>query len=934
MKKKNQLLAGIALTAFAIAPAYAQDQVADSGADDSDEGIVVTGIRGSLERGIAQKRNADVIVDAISAEELGKFPDNNVAESLQRITGVAISRDRGGEGRFVTVRGLGEEFNLLTFNGRRLATENAGREFSFDVLPSELISAAQVFKSSDSSQLEGSIGGLVNIETPKPLDRPGLNFSASLAGQYEGLADDVGLKGSALISQTFADDRFGILASFSYEQRDLRADTAETIAIDDGTDFNGDGVGDRLNAFTANITEEDRERIGATLVLQYQPSDDWTITLDGLYTSFSSPGISDVYSYFPNAPAIVPGSAVVDADNDVISQISSFEVSGDPFSNILDLVARRTESDTETYQFGGNIKGNFSDSFKVNLDVSYSRSDGARDNIGSDTGSGSFFVVGFPGAIFTQTANGTGVPDVQFTTQQADSIPGQVSLADLNPDGARFHFSRNTSNEVLDEIFTARADFELEFNDSVTFKFGGNYTDRTKENRLFDNVATQCGDTGIDVPRVGSNSFFCDRSLEFADFLTPDQLQGLFRSRTGGDLLNNISADIPRDFPQLDINIIETAFENLGAEIGEPSFLTATFNPTNSSLIEEQIWSGYVGVDLERDWGSVPIKANGGVRFVYTDLTSSSVGSTLTNIVIDNVSGNNNITVAEGADLSIENDYFEILPSLNVSAEFTPNLFARFGYSRSLSRPTFNDLSAAFAVTQINAGQESAAGGNPNLEPILADNVDLSLEYYGDNGFTASIAGFYKSLENFVANVNSVLPITIPNAVDLANNPLPPQTVNFDFSGPQNVGDAELYGVEIAAQYISNIGFGVSGNITLTESNLDTAAGTTRLEGTSDVSWNASVFYEGNGIQARASVNQRGDFLDATDGEGGFAEIVDTFTQVDISLSYDVTDNFTVFAEGINILNEQSFTFSERPSFLETFIDNGARWLFGVRANF
>ncbi len=946
MRIKTKLLIGATFGLALAMPAHAQEA---QGPEDEDSGdiIVVDGIRGSLERGLEVKRNSDSIVDAISAEELGKFPDTNVAESLQRITGVAITRDRGGEGRFVTVRGLGQEFNLLTYNGRRLATENEGREFSFDVLPSELISAAQIFKSTTADQVDGSIGGLVNIQTPRPLDNPGFKIAGSIAGQYESLGEDVGVKGSALISQTFAGDTFGVLASFSYQQRDIRTDTAESIAIDQSTDFNGDGVLDRLNSFNANINQEDRERIGATLVLQYSPSDDLEITLDGLYTSFSSPSSSSSFSYFPNPAAVT--AATVDENNDVVAQTVGF--GADPFSNIFDFVARSTESDTETFQIGLNVKETITDRLKAVADVSYSRASGTRDNIGSDAGSGSFFVVSFPGAEFTQTNTGNRVPDITFTSLPDITSTTQTSLDQLPASGARLHFSRNSSNEIVDEIFTAKIDFDYEIGDNANLKWGVNYTDRSKDNSVFDNTNTQCGNpegNSFDIPSLGAgaNSFFCDRSLLFTDFLDAGQLGQLLTPFDGEaeGFLSSTDANIPRNFQTVNIDIVEAAFQNLADTINTDngltgdaavqSFLTPVFNPTQSNQIDETIFSGYVATDFEGDFGSIPFKANAGVRFTYTDLRSSGVATELTAIAIDTVSGNNNITQNAAAIRVENNDYFEVLPTFNISLEATPNLFIRAGFSRSLSRPTFNDLSTVFAVTQINAGQEQASGANPLLDPILSNNLDFSIEYYGDSGLSLSAAGFYKDISNNVTNVNTVTPFTIPATDAITGAVLPDSVVDFLVTGPQNGDTAEVYGVELAAQQIFNNGFGISANLTLADSNATLEGISSQLENISDVSFNGSIFYEGNGIQARASVNQRGDFLGSTEGEGGFAEFVDTFTQVDVSLSYDVTQNITVFGEGVNILNEQSFTFSERDTFLETFIDNGARWLFGVRANF
>jgi len=934
--KKNLLACttGYAVMMMA-APVMAQD------ANTFEDEVIATGIRASLERGLDVKRNADSIVDAISAEELGKFPDTNVAESLQRITGVAITRSRGGEGQFVTVRGLGEEFNQLTYNDRVLATENIGREFSFDVIASELISAAQVYKSQTASQIDGSIGGLVNIETAKPLNNPGFHAAGQIATQYESLGEDFGIKASGVISNTFNNDTIGLLASVAYQQRDIRTDTAESIAIDQSTDFNGDGVNDRLNSFNANINNEDRERLGGTLAFQYAPNDDLELTIDGLYTRFESPSLSSSYSYFPNPPVV--SGAVVDANNDVVSQTSNFDPAN-PFSNIFDFVARRAEADTDTFQIGANFKNRANDTITYELDASYSRADGIRDNIGSNNGSGSFFVVSFPGANFTQTAAGR-VPNIDFTALPNVNATQTVSIDQLPAEGARLHFSRNSSNEIEDEVFTLKGDLGFEIDDTSKITVGAQYIDRTKSNNVFDNSDSGrfCGDGNIALPDVGpdANAFFCDRSLLFSSFLDAGQLSQLLIPFNGEDegFLASTDANIPRNFLTPNIDIVEQAFEGLAAQTGQPSFLTPVFNPTLSSEIEESTIAGYVQADFEGEFGGVPYRANAGVRAVYTDLTSSGEGSDLVSITLDPIgtggSGNNAISVDTSGVEVAENDYFDVLPSFNIAFDVKDNLIVRGGFSRSLTRPTFNDLRTAFSVDQINEGQEQSSGGNPQLEAVRSNNVDFSAEWYGDNGLSLTGAVFYKDISDFITNVNTVQPETVPEGLNIqTGEPTGPVTIDFLFSGPQNGDSAEVYGLELAAQQLFDNGFGVSGNLTLADSNSTSGGVSAALENISDISFNGSVFYEANGIQARASVNHRGEYLSSTQGEGGFAELTDDFTQVDLSLSYDVTENFAVFGEGQNVLNEQLFVFSERDTFLESFIDNGARWIIGVRGSF
>jgi len=326
------------------------------------------------------------------------------------------------------------------------------------------------------------------------------------------------------------------------------------------------------------------------------------------------------------------------------------------------------------------------------------------------------------------------------------------------------------------------------------------------------------------------------------------------------------------------------------------------------------------------------------VRFTNTDLTSSGAAAQIIGITIDSVSGNNQPQLVAGAPVTENNSYFDVLPSFNIAFDLQENLKLRAGFSRSLARPTFNDLTTVFSLDQFNAGQEQSSGSNPLLEAVRSDNVDFSLEWYGSNGLSLSGALFYKDITNFIQNVNTPQDILFPNAVDLSNNPLPDQLITYTFSGPQNSDTAEVYGLEVGGQYLHDTGFGVAANVTLAESESTLNGVTAPLENISDFTGNLSVFYEGGGLQARASVNTRSDFLSATNGESGGQEFTDDFTQIDISVSYNLEAvlgrDVSVFFEGINVTGEELFTFAERSSFLETFLENGPRYLFGVRSSF
>ncbi len=231
------------VTSFADEQAATAENSADS---DALETIVVTGTRAALIESRDLKKDSGIVQDSIVAEDLGRFPDANVADSLSHITGITISRTRGGEGQYVNVRGLGPAYSIVTLNGRILATDGDGREFAFDVLPSEVISGADVYKSADASQIEGSIGGTINLSSAKPLDQPGRHLRFAIDGDYNDLSEETGYKFSGVYSDTFLDERMGLMLTATYQDVTDRSDALHEFGLNPDSpgefDANGDGV--------------------------------------------------------------------------------------------------------------------------------------------------------------------------------------------------------------------------------------------------------------------------------------------------------------------------------------------------------------------------------------------------------------------------------------------------------------------------------------------------------------------------------------------------------------------------------------------------------------------------------------------------------------------------------------------------------------------
>src|SRR5688572_18648690 len=356
------------------------------------EEVVVSGTRAALIESLDRKRGAQLVQDSIVAEDLGRFPDDNVADSLSHITGITLQRTRGGEGQYVNVRGLGPAFSIVTLNGRILATDGDGREFAFDVLPSEIIAGADVYKSSSAVNLEGSIGGTINLTSPRPLDRVGTHSSISIEGDYNDLSENSGYKASGVFSTTFADDSMGVMLTAVYQDTEVRSDAVHEFYITPDTpgafDANGDGeisadesdlLGLCCTSFGARIQQ--KERSGVTGVWQWQATDAFTMTVDGMFTRLDAPTIGYHQSYYVE-DSILDEDAGTHRWSDV--SIRNHWVTGMTVTELVPEISTITEHRVvDTTQFGWNGVWQTSDRLKFTFDAYRSKSD--RDSGGKDT---------------------------------------------------------------------------------------------------------------------------------------------------------------------------------------------------------------------------------------------------------------------------------------------------------------------------------------------------------------------------------------------------------------------------------------------------------------------------------------------------------------------------------------------------------------------
>ena len=900
-------------------------------AADSPEGdggapaIVVRGTRGSLLRSIDTKRDASTIVDAISAEELGKLPNRNVAEALANIPGVTVGRDGRGEGRSVTVRGLGENFAITTLNGRILPTDGPDRSFAFDVLPSEMISGAEIQKAVQASQLEGSIGGNIDLRTALPFDRKGFHAAGSIEGQYNDFAKKGGVKASGVISTTFADDTMGFLISGSYNKYKFRTDnlgeysSTDTFDLITGADGQKSAVPvDRGGVivpyfYSVGYVLGQRERWGGSSAFQWRPSDTFELRLDGIYSN---------YKVRQSNYRVSVGLTPFDDNGNLRWDLNNIAVDANKVVThyivqpaTIDLLTTDEPRNSVTYQFGGHIDWKPSDRLKFGIDAYYGK---ASDNTG---GQNRFIVAGIPGSRAEVTTRDGGLPDMLLTIPNADGTIGSRTLASAGNGDLHVHYLGIQGQNIADTTKGTKIDgtFEADAGILRSVSFGGAFTDRVKTVNVIDNqYTTSCN--------------FCGYPFTFAAIGA-----NVARAPAVASILPTQGGNFPRTFPIFDIDTYLAALpraENnpglLDPNTGKPyptGYATQIIEPDllASYRIKERTWSGYAQLNLAGEhW-----RADVGVRLVSTKVSSLGYGASVRSYVVFGA-GSANVDFNPIQPILGGGNYTRLLPSANIAFDLAEGLRLRLAASQAISRPTFGQLSSAkdYSAAQSNTPVITDAG-NPNLKPVSADQFDISLEYYPTRRFALTGAVFYKKLKNFVTTA------AVPFKLVPTNQPAGAPT-SFDFTELVYVnGDsAKVYGIEVGGQYFLENGFGFQANATYNHSTA-TRAGrpVTDLEDAVPFSANAKVFYEKNGINASVSYQYQSRFVSSQYSYiDSLANKEAAYSELAASLSYDITPNLTAYAQGSNLLGSairRYSTYQNVPAFYEY---TGRAYFFGLRA--
>lgn len=905
MSRKLVLLAATALSAAAIiAPVFAFAQEAPAAdvatthaaASTTDESqvVVVRGIRRGIKAALDIKKNAIGAVDSIASEDLGKLPDQNVAESLQRIPGVTIDRNRG-EGQYVTVRGFGPKFNAVTVNGRTLATDNEGREFSFDVLPSELISGADVYKSPQANINGASIGATIDIRTMHPLDQKAFVAAASFANMNADLADSNNAQASGVVSWHNASRNFGVAVALSYSKEHTRDDeftigAGHVQRSSDDSYFAGrvdPSVGDFTDVdMPSNLSPflytRDKTMSGINASVQWKPSENLTLTLDGLYTKVKQTDLQTGLAYDFSGGTLV--EQTVDSDNNVISQKYH--------DGYVDEIIEKDPRYVDTTAIGFNALWKV-DNYQLSFDAS------------------------------TSEAKRTGKEDALFTTirrkhvdlwydRSSGSPVYDYGFTDLNgndvatsSDGLTAHYYIwGGGTDYDDKTNEVKADGKWFASDNVTLYGGLAYNTREKI-------------TDANTMPYDQQCLYCDSDVELPSSLF---------SSTNSDFMSDYSGNILHDWIAYDpLALVETV-QGIAESEGK-TFERGVHDPAGSSVINEKVKLGYVMADLKNDVAGMPLSINVGVRVEDTNYTSSGASQTVLSAA-PNGGGQNIITLSDVVPISFSGHYTDILPSLNARLNVRDNLIVRFDASRVMTRPTLSDLSPAQSI-QTNPGNETISHGNPDLQPFRASQVESSIEWYFDRLSLLSFAAFYKNIDSFVTQQ------TTAELVD---------QVTFQVTIPVNGKGAVVKGFELGyRQSFGHLpspwdGLGVQTSFTYSESDAhytNTVADVSYgLEGLSRYSYSLVGFYEKYGIQARVAYTWRDKFLQTASGRNGEPEYFDAYGQLDASLSYDLNDHYTLFIDGLNLNDEKEFIYSVSPNRTKEYRDAGSRITAGVRLRF
>lgn len=907
---------GLALQLGAAAHAQEAAQTTESGQTTPAEGTVdtldtvsVTGYRASVERALDIKRGEAGVVDAIVAEDIGKFPDLNLAESLQRIPGVVITRD-AGEGRNISVRGLGPDFTRVRINGMEALTtvgstdqnggSNRGRGFDFNVFASDLFSQLIVRKTAQADVEEGSLGATVDLRTARPFDYDGFTLVASGQASYADIGDTTDPRVAGLIANTWADGKFGALLSVAYSERRALEEGSGSGRWARGTSNNGfnpaspyapalsaDTFHPRFPRYT--LMEHDQKRTGVTASLQFKPTDRTQFAFDALYSKIDAvrdEKYIEAISFSRGAsqngkPQTIVRDGVVENGALVYGLFDDVDIRSE---------SRHDEWNTVFTQLGLEGEHEFTDNFKISGKLGTSKS------------------------------------------EHENPIQTTIIMDKLNVDNYSYDYRGNPYSPVID--------------------YGIDPTDPNGWTLAEIRIRPQYVENDFDVAQLDFNwnispGFRLKGGLQAKDYsFSTRELRRSTEGLTGVPMFTDGTRIVPMDLTE------QASLSGVNGSPGTwviPDYqgiadfydIYSNSGPfalneraVNTRSVEEEDRGVYLMGEFSADLGAIPVSGNVGVRYVRTKQSSTGIAT------------------ASGTPVAttVSREYSDTLPSMNLVAEITPDFLIRLGAAKVMTRPGLGSLTPGVTVN-VSGGARTVSGGNPNLDPIRAKTADLGFEWYFDEGAMLGLGLFYKDIESFIQTTRVVQPYSASGLpASLLDGTGAGVNDDFVFSVPLNTPGGELTGFE--ANYTQPFTFlpgkfanlGVQLNYTYVDSQIQYLTSTgansfkTDLTGLSKHSWNATLYYEGERFSGRVSATNRDDFLlQVPATESGFDVHGQTgTTTVDASVRYKINDKLELSLEGINLTDEpqESWVQNANGQLPLDYSETGRQYLLGLRYKF
>ena len=947
------------------------------------EEVIVTGIRGSLTSSMNLKRDAQGVTDGIVAEDIGKFPDTNLAESLQRISGVSIDRSSIGEGQRVTVRGVGPDFNLVLLNGRQMPVSSIqdtvasdSRAFDFANLASEAISAIEVYKTSRASTPTGGIGATINIKTARPLDNPGLHTSFGVKGVIDDSSrnlpdhlqgDDITPEVSGIYSDTFGDDKFGVSLTASYQERNSGFNQA---AVGNGwRPFAGDEnnwgtipqpgqpgserITNRPDASDIysvpqnlgySVNGIERKRTNGQLALQWRPLDALTATLDYTYSEnkiqTQRNELSVWFNFGPSSSSWTDGPV---AGPLVYSELI-------PAANSdLSMGGAKFATKNENKSVGFNLAWEASERLGFQFDYHDSSAES-----GADSPYGSNAVLGVASFVRGDT---TGDFSQDFPVISVRLPAGQSTI---NPAQNTVTGSAFRNGYMKMDIEQAQLGGNFEFTDSSHLDFGVGLTEMNNRTAF----STVQNDTW------GSDVAF-DPAVFPDDVWRADTIRQYFDQISGSGNPNLFNDFFTFDFDRV---------RSIAASLRGADRFSASADFTTDRHVKEESQSAYLQFSQAFDT-AMPINVAVGVRYEQTDVTSSALVPSPSGISWASDNELNVIRpVGASTTTTLEGDYDYVLPNLDFSIGLMDNLKFRASWGQTIGRPKWGDIQGGQVLdllVRVDGGTGSQ--GNPALKPLESTNIDLSLEWYYAEGSYASIGYFNKDIDNYVGitqiveqpfelhtpiggalyneavaaacadgNTTCIRNYIFTNRANAPGVDAVARTItgqagdpiaNFRITVPANQRSSTLHGLEFNIQHMFGAsGFGVAANYTKVDSGL-TYPNQLRneqfaLEGLSDAA-NVVAFYENFGWGVRLAYNWRDEFLSSRfDGAGASPNYTEEYGQFDLNVSYQWGDNLTLQAEAINLTDEIQRIHGRTDNEALFVTQTGPRYMIGARYKF